>query len=260
VAGHLAVAADHPPLLYALTSYHNLPLDLAVWGGLPVAMSIMLGLALWVVTQCRAAQTPRQWILLVALLLLLLHAMLELPHCYAVFLLPAGMMAGTLEALRGARPVYLLPRWGALLLVIGAAAMLAAVAVEYQRIERDLLAQRIRLARIGDLAPQSAPPTLLLGALGGLMEFLRIEPQRGMSTAQLAEMRRVAHRFPSGANLFRYAQAAALNGQESEASRSLDLLCRMGMPSACAMAGRAWNELAATRFVEMKLVQPPDVP
>lgn len=260
VAAHLAVAADHPPLHYALTSHHNLLLDLVVWGGGPTGTLVILGLSLWIVIQWRAAQTSRQWILLVALLLLLLHAMLELPHCYAVFLLPAGVMAGTLEALRGGRPVYLLPRWGALLLVVGATALLAVVAVEYQRIERDLLAQRIRLARIGDLAPQSAPPTVLLGALGGLMEFLRIEPQRGMSAAQLAEMRRVAHRFPSSANLFRYAQAAALNGQKSEARRALDLLCRTGMPSTCASSGQAWNELAATRFAEMKLVQPPEVP
>jgi hypothetical protein len=260
VAAQLAVAADHPPLLYALTSHHNLLLDLAIWAGLPMAMLLASGFGIWFAMQWRAVRTPRQWILLVALLLLLLHAMLELPHCHAVFLLPAGLMIGTLQALRDARPVCSVPRRSAVLLVVCAAGLLAAVAVEYQRIERDLLAQRIRAARIGDLAIQSAPPTLLLGALGGLMEFLRIEPQRGMSAVQIADMRRVARRFPSGANLFRYAHAAALNGQESEARWALDLLCRTGSRTSCEMAGRAWNELAQTRFEEMKLVQPPAAP
>jgi O-antigen ligase len=257
VSAHLGVALDHPPLLYALTSHHNLPLDLVIWTGLPVATLVILGLGMWLVAQWRVAHTSQQWILLVALLLLLLHAMLELPHCYAVFLLPAGLMAGTLESLRGAKPVCSIPRWATGVLVIGAAGMLSVVIVEYQRIERDLLAQRVRAARIGDLAPQSAPPVLLLEALGGLTEFLRIEPERGMSTTQLADMRRVADRFPSGANLFRYAQAAALNGQAEEARRALDLLCRMGPMASCSLAGLAWNELAQARYPEMKLVQVP---
>ena len=113
VAAHLAVAAEHPRLLYALSSHHNLFVDLAVWTGLPVAVAALLALGLWLAKQWHAARTARQWILLAALLLLLLHSMLELPHCYAVFLLPAGLMVGTLEALRGTQPVFRLPRWAA---------------------------------------------------------------------------------------------------------------------------------------------------
>ena len=78
-----------------------------------------------------------------------------------------------------------------------------------------------------------------------------------MSAAQLAEMLRVAHRFPSGANLFRYAQAAALNGQVAEARSALELLCATGKEAPCTLAGQAWNELAQGQFPEMKLVQPP---
>jgi hypothetical protein len=256
VAAQVAVAANHTPLLYGLSSHHNLFLDLAVWSGLPLAILLSLAIAAWFVSRSRGAADGRVWILLVALLLLLCHAMLELPHCYALFLLPAGLMVGTVEALRVERPMFSMPRWGAAAAVAAGATLLLAIAVEYQRVERDFLAQRIRAARIGDLAPQSTPQNLLLGALGGLLEFLRIEPQRGMSPTQLDKMRRVAYRFPSGANLFRFAQAAALNGKSGEARDALDLLCRMNSAANCQLALQAWDELGRTRHPEMLAVRP----
>ena len=87
-------AADYPALGVAVQHAHNLVLDLVLWNGVPLGLLLVGALAWWAWRQVRDAQTAQQRLLLLALGLLLLHALLELPHLYAFFLLPAAAMAG----------------------------------------------------------------------------------------------------------------------------------------------------------------------
>ena len=240
----------------SLPYLHNLALDLILWFGLPLGMLVTGVLLAWFVVAWRR-HVPTQRPLLLALTVLLLHSMLELPHAYALFLLPAGLMFGVLEQQFARQRQIAVPRAVPAVLTGALALALAVLAVDYLRVERDLQETRIRAARIGDLTPVAVPRLYLLAPFGDLLSFLRIEPARGMDAVVLADMQRVASRFPSGANLFRYAQAAALNSRPDEARRALALLCHLMLPAQCLAAGDAWREIARERFPEMLKVTPP---
>jgi len=249
--------ADSGPALHLVTPYmHNLLLDLLVWNGVPLGLLIFAALAVWFVNRWRH-HAPAERPLLLALTVLLLHALLELPHAYAIFLLPAGLMLGVLET-RAARPAVMrVPRALIGSLVALLALTLAVVVVDYFRVEADFRDTRMRNSRVGDLTPVPAPRLWLLAPFGELLEVLRIEPATGLDPTTLQLMRRVAERFPSASNLFHYAQAAALNNQPDEARRSLRLLCHLSRPDQCQAAGEAWRSLAETRHPVLAAVTPP---
>lgn len=244
------------PLHLTLPYMHNLALDLALWFGVPIALLAIGALLAWFVAAWRrhvASQRP----LLLALTVLLVHSMLELPHAYALFLLPAGLMFGVLEQQFARQRQVVVPRavMGGLTALLALA--LAVVAFDYLRAESDLQDTRIRAARIGNLTPVAAPRLHFLVPFADLLAFLRIEPARGMDAQTLAGMQRVAWRFPSGPNLFRYAQAAALNNRPEDAGRALGLLCHLMLPAECRAAGEAWREIGSVRYPEMLRVVPP---
>lgn len=224
---------------------HNLVLDLIVWNGMPLGLGFAALLGAWFWWQLRRTATAAQALLLLALGIFMLHAMLELPHCKAFFLVPAALMMGTLNA-RSALPVMLrVPRAAA---ALGAAALTGALVlmwVEYRRIEVDLLAYRMRAAWPG-ISP--APPALdihVLSALQSALVNLRIEPRAGMDMAELERLRLTAARFPVESALFRYAKAAALNGQPGAAQESLSRWCLLFPRERCDVARSAWGEFVA---------------
>ena len=92
-----AALLDHPPVFEALTNSHNIVLDLVLWMGLPLGLLVSAGVTVWLVRQIRACEDADQWVVLAAIGAILLHAMLEFPLDYAYFLLPLGLLMGSLE-------------------------------------------------------------------------------------------------------------------------------------------------------------------
>ena len=248
---------DSGPLLHLLVTYaHNLLLDLLVWNGIPLGLTIFLAIAGWFVIRWRN-HAPADRPMLLALTCLLIHALVELPHAYAFFLLPAGLMVGVIEAHVAKRPVLAAPRFLIVGLTVLLALVLAVVSVEYVRIEAALLETRMRIARVGTHAPPSPPQVWLLRPFVELLEVLVITPDITLDNAELDKVRRVAERFPSGPNLFRYAQSAALTGRPDEARRALALICQVTPPGHCQASSQAWRLLADTKYPAMATILPP---
>lgn len=246
VQGHLAVADRYPDLHLIVHHAHNLLLDLMVWNGVPIGLAIAGGLGLWARAQWRACQTLQQRLLLLALALLLMHSMLELPHAYLYFLLPAGAMMGTLGAMGGSRAVASIPRGLVALATILLGSVLVFAVGDYHAIEEDMSAARMRAAQIHNPHPSPEPTPVVLSYLHTALKRLRAEPGRGLSTGELAEMRRTLERYPGYGGLFRYARASASQGQVDEARWALDRLCLLNPASDCESALSRWRELAAT--------------
>lgn len=221
---------------------HNLVLDLMVWNGVPLGLGLTALLGAWFWWQLRRATTAAQILLILALSTFMLHCMLELPHCKAFFLVPAALMMGTLNA-RSALPVMVrMPRAAATLGVVVLAGALVLMWIEYRRIEVDLQAYRMRAARIGNLPPPPAPDILVLSALQSALVNLRIEPRADMDVKDLDRLRLTAIRYPIESALFRYAKAAALNGQPRAAQESLSRWCLLFPRERCDVARSAWGE------------------
>lgn len=245
---HLALIDTRPPIHSLITYAHNLPLDLAVWAGLPVALLVTIALAWWLLDRWRHAVDDVSWIALAALGVFLLHALVELPHAYLTFLLPAALLAGVVEQTVQAprRRASLRLPWS---LSLGLSLLLTVqIVVEYQGVQSDLLAYRLRTARIGDLTPPAPPRVWLLTDLQRTLEGVRILPREGMSPDELASMLRGVRRSPRDVALFSAAQALALNGQPAQAARQLARLCRLYPASSCTRANQAWRAWQAEAF------------
>ena len=238
----LGELSNYADLKIGVQHAHNLVLDLMVWNGVPLGLGLAALLGAWFWWQLRRAATAAQILLILALSTFVLHGMLELPHSKAFFLLPAALMMGTLNA-RSALPVMLrVPRAAAALGVAALAGTLVLMWVEYRRIEVDLQAYRIRTAWSGISAAPPAPDIHVLSALQSALVALRIEPRAGMEAKDLERLRLAATRYPIESALWRYAKAAALNGQPRAAQESLSRWCLLLRKERCDVARSAWGE------------------
>ena len=230
----------HPEIVsYA----HNLLLDLLVWGGVIIGGTVFAGLVWWLWGQAHGAQTAEQWLLLAGLGVLLVHAMLELPHAYAYFLLPAAAMAGTLAAMNPVAAFASVPRWSVGVGLFAMAASLVLLISEYGQIEAG--DQRRRIAEAGIASRGSSAvggPLVLLRFVSEAEKLLRQRPSKGMRPEELTRWHEALTRYPVASSLARFAQAAAVNGQFEESLWALSVLC--------GLYGRQTCEAAATELAE----------
>ena len=248
IAAQQAVAVDMPPVRRMIESAHNVVLDLALWAGMPLALIWVAAVGAWLVAQTRRCANADAWAVLAAIGALLLHAQFEYPLEYAFFLLPLGLLMGTLSVSvvqpgPSSSPCRTVA-WPLLLLPVASMLVaLGAIATEYLRVEQASRDVRMQLAGFGAASARHvAPPDVAL--LDGPREYhrLMITPAReGMSIAELNWMRKVTQRYAFPPAMLRYALAAGLNGREAEASRTLHTLCAIHLEPRCEEARATWR-------------------
>jgi O-antigen ligase len=241
-----AVALDHPALGYTFQSTHNLVLDLLVQSGIPAGLLIVAGLVLWFLAKARKVDTPAACLLLLAVAVLLVHALLEFPQNYAYFLLPAGLMMGMLEAMLPAGPLLQIRRRSLVLLLCLGSVLAAWIAVEYNVAERSLERVRFERARVGPSRNSQAPDLVMLTQLREFLRFLRLRYTEPATPEQLEAMRRVVEHYPSDGNHMGLAIAAASSGQLEMARVTLARMCHMVPAARCDQALESWRAMAKT--------------
>ncbi len=242
-----AVAQDHTPINYWLTSSHNIFLDLALWNGIPIALGVGALCTWWLVSRVRRCRDVETAALLAALGVLGVHSTLELPLHYAYYLLPAGLMVGIIEGIgTSARPVDPAPRaWRFLAACawVFSSILTGWVVVDYLKVEE--ATRRAGLRDVGVIMGSAPAETPDVWLLDGPREFIHMwlsTAREDMPPAELDWMRSVSHRYPVAPAMFRYALAAGLNGKKSEAIGTLDLLCRSSAKDRCLEAERNWSK------------------
>lgn len=234
------LAAQHPASHEVLQYGHNVFLDLVLWNGVPIGALAGLSAVAWFAWQLRLAQSAERVLVLLAIAAFLLHAMVELPHGYLLFLLPVGLMVGILHVPMGRFPDVTVTRV-AVAVPFGVLATCAVVIMrDYNRIEEAWMAHRFRAARIGTLSEVPMPPIIMLSNMQALLYSVRTEPWTAMRTEELTLLRQVSLRYPSVGGLFRYAWALALTGDSDGATHVLVLLCRLHTEAQCVAAKQAW--------------------
>ena len=238
------VVDRHPAGGLLIEHSHNLPLELMVWVGVPMALALCGLLAWWFWHQVRAARSVAQISMLAGVGAVFVHAMLEYPLSYAYFLLPVGVMMGALDAVVPAPAGPRSPKaaiWG---LAAAGAALLVAITVEYAAIETNVRTLRTELARIGTHKIVSkAPSLILLTQWDAYLRFSRLEPAPGTSAETLAWMGTVVERFPFVVAQVKLAAALGMNGQTQAATAQLTRMCNMHKPKVCAAQLADWREL-----------------
>ncbi len=249
---------NHPYTGEVLEHSHNLLVDLLVWNGIPIGLCLIAALTWWAVRRVRACNDLSTTMLIAAIGGVFVHSLVEYPHDYAYFLLPTGLMIGAVDAaVPSIRTISVAPA-ALRLIALAAAGLTIWVAVEYIEIEANVRLLRFETARIGTATVNSREPdVLLLTQWREYLRFARTEPAAGMSAAQLGWMRQAADRYPYSSGQYRYAKAAALNGQIDRAAVVLARLCRMHTPVHCKDAVEAWQTAAQNQPQLASVVLPP---
>lgn len=262
-AAQQAATLENAVTYELLSAAHNQALDLLIWNGIPLGLTIIGLIAWWLFDRIRRCNDVDGWAGLASLGVLAAHSMVEFPLQYAYFLMPAGVIVGVIEARsarrEGAVASATVPRAVLLGALLTMSAALYVIWDEY--LEVDEAVRQVRLkneARIvhKDLDPK-APPVTLLDAQREYIRLWTVEPVPGMTAEQIDWMRVVARRFAAPGALERYALAAGLNGRPDEAVRALRLMCRMSLPRHCDGARVVWQQRAAQSPALLEVPFPP---
>jgi hypothetical protein len=239
-----------------LLNSHNMPLDLLVWNGIPLGLTILCSVAWWWVAQFRRCDSVERAVVLAAVGVVTIHALLEFPLEYLYFVVPTGLLVGSL----GPPPRHA-TRYGDRSAAAGSLAVLALMTgylfVEYSSVEE--ASRDNRMLAAGYASSAALPPVRLIDAPVAFMKLWRTEARPAMTPEELEWMRKVTYRHPASPTLLRYAAALGLNGQEGEAARTLTQLCNMHRAVRCDEGRASWEALQS-RFAALQPIAYPPTP
>lgn len=260
VHAQLAAALDGPPMREHWEHAHSLALDLLIWNGIPIGLLLLGLIGSWFVSRTLACRDAGAASLLIGLAGLLVHAMLEFPHEYAYFLLPAAVAVGAVEAAHPVPAGVVVRPW--MLKAMGGAigATLVVVALDYLEAEQGFRNLRLESAGIGSPGLVTPPPDLLvLDQLEAFQRFVHTEARPGMAPEELRRLYDVAERFAYPPAMLRHALAAGLNGDPERARATLLRLCHVHPQPRCEEARDAWAE-ATRKYPVLSVVPAPAIP
>ena len=259
VALVLGIASDNtqPCTQVPLVSYaHNLFLDLILWVGIPLGISVSAAVLLWLLRAVKSIETGQDALLMCCIVALGVHAMLEIPLYHAYFLLPLGLMIGMLEVRLQIRPAFVTGRRAVVCLSLIGSALFVVVVRDYFVIEQSYSLLRLDSARIQNKTPYKPPEVLILTQIRDYIALARLAPTPNMSQIDIKWVESVTLVYPSEFNLLALATVLALNGQALQAGSWLNTLCKSYPGAGCQKSQAEW-ERRATVFPQLLKVSWP---
>ena len=238
------IAHEYDQMLYAEYS-HNLFLDFLIWNGIPVGLLLIATLLWWGSTNVLRCRDQVTWLGVAVICVVGVHSMFELPHAYAYFLIPVGLMAGIVDRERSSKQIVFSSKWLITPALTGGI-LLGTVFVEYRIIEEAHREMRFEAARIGSPnSNQSLASIRLLSHLADFVNFARTQATEGLTENELAQMREIVRKNAHPPALFRYALALGLNHRYEDASLELRRLRALHGAEMFAEAHSGWASIAA---------------
>ena len=237
-----SVVARYPAQNGIFTHAHNLVLDLILWNGYPLGLVLTAFLVWWLLRVLKKAETVSQYLVIGALIVLGIHSLLEFPLTYAYFLLPLGLLLGTLNASLGFRPVFVLKSWVGMVLWALTAVALSLTIKDYFRVETSFYGLRFESRGIPSSIPKTPPDVLVLTQWREVVAFSRNVPRSGVSETELARMRGVVTTLPTPITMNKLAANLALNNYPQEAFEWLTISCKTYPEAMCNLMGASWRK------------------
>ena len=238
---------------------HNLLLDLLVMLGIPLGGAVIVAAGIWFVR--RATRLGEAGFIATAGLFILLpflvHTQLELPHAYAYFLVPAGILFGLFEAgtRRPTDPSVTLHRSAVAGIAACWIALMGALVFEYVKAEEDFRVNRFENRRLGSTPAEYEYPTFtLLTQFGDMLDAMRLRATRGMGAADVEKLERASRRYTWAPLQFRTALAQALNGRPEAAARSLRVIRDLYPPDVFEEGRDNWSRMQQNEYPELAAV------
>ncbi len=214
---------------------HNIVLDLLLYNGIPMGLAI-IGLFLATLKHnFRRDAIPEKIPQMLAVSVILVHAMLELPLHYAYFLLPFGLLLGTLSSssrlsLHKSTPI---------LLSVALLGALWLTAKDYLKIERNF-------NQVGYASDFSTPydPTAMsvLTQWEARQRFANARPAPPSNNEELRQMENVGTSTPQHILELKIAHHLALGGYQEKATFWLNHMCQTANPPLVKLLLEHWDK------------------
>lgn len=252
ISAQLSVALDNPYFGSITAHSHNLFLDFLIWYGFPLGILISVYLVGWIWKSLCAVRCAQDVVLMLLILVVVNHAMFELPLHHGYFLFPVALIFGMLNTKLAHRAVFSGDWRGLLVLIFISLSVLFITARDYIKMEASYLNLRYEWARIKVDASRQPPDLIVLTQLREFVRFARFEPVSGMTDEELRWMERMVLTYPNSGVFFKYASALALNNKMDLANMWLDRMCKVVSEAECVLVKNTWigkyshNELSPT--------------
>jgi len=240
----LSVTTEYPTLHVFFSHSHNLFLDLVLWCGIPIGLTVSAFFLWWLWQKVRNVSSAENAVLLLFVIAVSVHSMLELPLHHAYFLIPVGMVMGAMDVRAEYRPVVYAGQQAIKILWLAVAILLALIVRDYTRVEPTFQNLRFEWARIRHTPPTLPPDVLLLTQWRDFVRFATMEPKEGIKQAELQWMRNVVSLSPSAGLVQKLALTLALNDRPQEAADWLEKMCGMVPVAQCKLVKDAWVQQA----------------
>lgn len=242
-AAFQAASAD-AKFVWLVGHSHNLILDFMIWFGLPAALVITAVLVSWLWKCFRLSINSKQYIHMMLLLAVGIHAMLELPLHYAYFLLPAGLVAGSLDSSINVSLKHAAGKVYIAIALLAAMVALAVVMVDYLRFENTYRIFRLQNTELGKAIKYEPPETLVLSHWREMIPLIRRDASAPLDAEGLELMRQMTYVAPAQIMFLKYAIALTQQGNFHEASRQLRVSCKISLPTECRNLILGWKSIA----------------
>lgn len=217
VVAQMSVAQNHPSLASFFMHSHNLFLDLALWCGIPIGALVSLYTVVWLLRSLFRVSKLEDAILVLFVVVVGLHAMVELPLHHAYFLLPTGLVMGILNQRLHHHVVWTSSRWVVVGLWLGASLLLGTIVRDYFEVDASARTLRLDAAHIGRQPPGLPPDVWILNDMRESIVYARLAVEPSITADELERLREIAYISATPNNLFNVAKALAYRQRPEEA-------------------------------------------
>jgi hypothetical protein len=220
---------------------HNIFLDLILWLGAPLGVLASVAILIWLWEAVRGVKNEQDTVLVFMVLVVGIHAMLEFPLYYAYFLLPTGLLVGTLDQRLKHRELYSTSRFFIMGVLFCASSLLALVIRDYFLAEESYAELRLEKSHIVSSVPRMPPDVVVLSQLRDVIRFARFTPSAPINEQQLRWVEDIATFYPSAQNLLKLAQSLSLRGESEKAEQWMKIACVVSSEMQCDWSRQEWS-------------------
>jgi len=225
---------------------HNIFLDLMLWMGIPLGVIASVAYARIVWRSIKQGAKDERWAVCAMVAVLTVHAQLEYPLQYAYFLLPYGLLLGSLQAPRKSFFTPAIHRIPVVLLLLVTTGLFVLVNRDYLRVEKAFYALRYEAKGYLTSYPKDEPRVLVLDQLAAHIQVSRADPALPISDEEMARRELVTRVTPGPYIVLQLAETYAYHGNRERAVYWLDQLCTKFVADACNAGKQWWSRPSAT--------------
>ncbi|WP_201592625.1 PglL family O-oligosaccharyltransferase [Psychrobacter sp. Pi2-51] len=206
-----------------ITSFHNIFLDIIVWCGIPIGITVIVVCTFVVIKALLKSVSAIQTCLITSVCVVLIHALLEFPLSYSYFLLPLGFMLGALFFTFNEETIKVNGIYCILVFVFGIVLNLYIVR-EYSYIPDNMVAAEIHEMNERKNVLSLSYQLNFFDTFESRARWIGLYPCTKLSNSQIEKIRYMVKTYMIHYDLYKFSEVLYFNGHKRDAQKHLNIL------------------------------------